>query len=271
MISTTLDSAAFGADPGCWPLPAAQDAKELLLRAVAAGGQGRYARAQADLAELFRRNPPGRLVSLAMSTRASLHRQLGWHALARGWDGRALARAGSDPEAGVDALIGLAADALGLGRLAASAALLTRASALLDSASASASADAPPDRLPIRLSWVRAELAMAAGRGDEARDHARRGVELAEQALPALRRHRVKSDVVLAAALCSAGDLATSRAVADAALTDTLIYGLEPLRWALACLLAGIGSETHSPAEIADIRHRSAAFVTRHGGHLRSS
>jgi hypothetical protein len=269
MISTTLDSAAFGADPGCWPLPAARGAEELLLRAVAAGGQGRYARAQADLAELLRRNPPGRLVSLAMSTRASLHRQLGWHALARGWDGRALDRAGGDPEAGVDALIGLAADALGLGRLAASAALLTRASALLDSARASA--DAPPDRLPIRLSWVRAELAMAAGRGDEARDHARRGVELAEQALPALRRHRVKSDVVLAAALCSAGELATSRAVADAALTETLTYGLEPLRWALACLLVGIGSETHSPAEIADIRHRSAAFVTRHGGHLRSS
>ena len=185
--------------------------------------------------------------------------------MARGWDGRALARAGSDPESGVDALIGLAADALGLGRLAASAALLTRASALFDGA------DTRPDRLLIRLSWVRAELAMAGGHGDDARDHARHGVELAEQALPVLRRHRVKSDVVLAAALCSARDLAGSRAVADNALSDTLTYGLVPLRWALACLLAGIGSETHSPAEIADIRDRSAAFVTRHGGHLRSS
>lgn len=259
--------AAFGAEPGRWPLPAARGAEELLLRAVAAGGQGRYASAQADLAELLRRDPPGRWVSLAMSTRASFHRQLGWHALARGWDGRALARAGSDAQAGVDALIGLAADALGLGRLAASAALLTRATALLDGAGA----EAPPDRLPIRLSWVRAELAMAAGHGDDARDHARRGVDLAEQALPGLRRHRVKSDVVLAAALCSAGDLAASRAVADAALTDTLTYGLVPLRWALACLLVGIGSATHGPAEIADIRDHSAAFVTRHGGHLRSS
>ena len=118
---------------------------------------------------------------------------------------------------------------------------------------------------------MRAELAMAAGHGDDARDHARRGVDLAEQALPALRRHRVKSDVVLAAALCSAGDLVASRAVADAALTDTLTYGLVPLRWALACLLAGIGSATNGPAEIADIRDHSAAFITRHGGHLRSS
>lgn len=271
--ASTLGSAAFGAEPGRWPLPAARGADELLLRAVAAGGQGRYASAQADIAELLRRDPPGRWVSLAMSTRASFHRQLGWHALARGWDGRALARAGSDAQAGVDALIGLAADALGLGRLAASAALLTRATALLDGASAGASAgaEAPPDRVPIRLSWVRAELAMAAGHGDDARDHARRGVDLAEQALPALRRHRVKSDVVLAAALCSAGDLAASRAVADAALTDTLTYGLVPLRWALACLLAGIGSATHGQSEIADIRDHSAAFVTRHGGHLRSS
>jgi hypothetical protein len=266
-----LAAAAFGAEPGRWPLPPARGAQELLLRAVAAGGQGRYACAQADLAELLRRDPPGRWVSLAMSTRASFYRQLGWHALARGWDGRALARAGSDAQAGVDALIGLAADALGLGRLAASAALLTRATALLDCAGAGAGADAPPDRLPIRLSWVRAELAMAAGHGDDARDHARHGVDLAAQALPALRRHRVKSDVVLAAALCSAGDLAASRAVADSALTDTLTYGLVPLRWALACLLAGIGSATHGPTEIADIRDRSAAFITRHGGHLRSS
>jgi len=264
-----MADAAFGAEPGRWPLPAAQGAEEHLLRAVAAGGQGRYASAQADLTELLRSDPEGRCASLAMSARASFHRQLGWHALARGWDGRALARAGSDPESGIDALIGLAADALGLGRLAASAALLTRASALLDGAGADV--DAPSDRVPIRLAWVRAELAMAAGRGDEACEHARRGVELTEQALPALRRHRVKSDVVLAAALCSAGDLAASRAVADIALTDTLTHGLVPLRWAVACLLAGIGSEVRRPAEIADIRARSAAFVTRHGGHLRSS
>ena len=269
MLAATLGSAAFGADPGRWPLPSARGPEELLLRAVAAGGQGRYASAQADLDELLRHDTPGRWLSLAMSTRASFHRQLGWHALARGWDGRALDRAADDPESGVDALIGLAADALGLGRLAASAALLTRATALLDGAGAGAKA--PPNRLPIRLSWVRAELAMAAGYGDDARDHARSGVELAEQALPALRRHRVKSAVVLAAALCSAGDLAGSRAVADSALTDTLTYGLVPLRWALACLLAGIGSEVHSPTEIADIRDRSAAFITRHGGHLRSS
>jgi len=265
MISTTLQNAAFGTDPGRWPLAAARTTDELLLRAVAAGGQGRYSSAQADLTELLRREPQGRRASLAMSTRASFLRQLGWHAHARGWDGRALAAAGRDPEAGVDALIGLAADALGLGRLAASAALLTRASAVLDDA------EVPPARLAIRMAWVRAELAMAAGHGGEARRHAQRGVELAEQALPGLRRHRVKSDVVLAAALCSDLDLEPSRAVADTALADTETYGLVPLRWALACLLAEIGSPTHSPAALAGIRDRSATFITRHGGRLSSS
>ncbi|MEJ6535640.1 MAG: hypothetical protein QNL98_00080 [Mycobacterium sp.] len=264
MISTTLAATAFGADPGCWPLPAARNADELLLRAVAAGGQGRYSSAHADLAELLRAEPRGRRISLAMSTRASFHRQLGWHAQARGWDGRALALAGQDPESGVDALIGLAADALGLGRLAASAALLNRADGLMEAAGSLA------PRLAIRLAWVGSELAMAAGEGADALNHAERARELAAQARPALCRHRVKSEVVLAAALCSSGDLAGSRAVADAALADTQSHGLVPLRWALACLLADIGSSTHAGAEVVEIRDLSATFITRHGGRLSS-
>ena len=260
MTSTILAAAAFGAEPGRWPLPAARDPEELLLRAVAAGGQGRYGSAYADLAELLRREPRGRWSSLAMSTRASFHRQLGWHALARGWDGRALAIAGADPQARHDALIGLAADALGLGRLAAAAALLERAPACSDGVGVL------PARQQIRLAWVRAELAMAAGDGAGALTHARHGVELAELALPGLRRHRVKSDVVLAAALCSAGEPALSREVADVALLGTQTHRLAPLQWALACLLAGIGSAAHSPAEVTAIRDRSATFITRHGG-----
>ena len=227
---------------------------------LAEGGQGRYAAARSRLTELAIREPTGRLGSLALSTHASFLRQLGWHQRARGWDGRAWACAGGDPEAGVDALIGLAADALGVGRLALSTALLTRAAGLL------VRADAPPRRLAIRLEWVRAELAMACSDGSSAVCFARRGVDLAERALPALRRHRVKSDVVLAAALCCSGDAAGARAVADAALSATERFGLVPLRWAVSCLLADIGSAVLTPGAISDIRDRSAAFVVRHGG-----
>jgi hypothetical protein len=107
---------------------------------------------------------------------------------------------------------------------------------------------------------------MAGGDGHAATAHARRGAELAQTALPLLRRHRVKSDVVLAASLCCAGDLAGARTLAEAALDAADAYGLVPLRWALACLLADVGSGVHSPAVIADIRDRSAHFVARHGG-----
>ena len=135
MTATALSAAAFGEDPGMWPLPAAHTPAELWLRAVAAGGQGRYGSAQADLSALLHQLPAGGLASLALSTRASFLRQLGGHRAARGWDGRALALAGTDGastvEPAVDALVGLAADALGVGRLAASATLLERADAEL--------------------------------------------------------------------------------------------------------------------------------------------
>lgn len=255
-----LTRAAFGEDPGRWPLPAAHSVADSWLRAVAAGGQGRYATARTELAELQRRAPPPRWASLALSTRASFLRQQGWHRRAAGLDGTAWAQAGGDPEAGVDALAGLAADALGIGRLAASAALLERARQL------HARADEPPPRLAIRLAWVGAELAMAAGDGAAACEQAGRAVELAGSAAPALHRHRVKSDVVLAAALCCAGDLAASRRIADGALTEAGRCGLLPLRWAVSSLLAGIGSGQRSPAEVIEIRDRSAGLVTRHGG-----
>src|ERR1700744_4536128 len=176
VIGRTLALAAFGNEPGRWPLPTATTPHQLWLRAVASGGQGRYASAYADLAVLRRSGAARRLVSLAHSTQGSFLRQLGWHTLARGWDGRALALAGTDPEAGAGALIGLAADARGVGRFAAAAALLARSDPLLASG---ASEVTVPDRLPVRRRWVAAELAMACGEGEIAVRHASEAVELA--------------------------------------------------------------------------------------------
>jgi hypothetical protein len=209
----------------------------------------------------------GRLVSLAHSTQGSFLRQLGWHTRARGWDGRALALAGTDPEARADALIGLAADALGVGRFAAAATLLARADAALAGGPINAGL---PDRVPVRRRWVAAELAMARADGAAAVRHAEEAVELA-QAMgltwgQACERHRVKSDVVLAAALCCAGDTDRARAVAEAALDATGRAGLVPLRWALACLLIDIQSVTFSAQKLVEIRDICAGQVRRAGG-----
>jgi hypothetical protein len=263
VIQRTLIAAAFGDRPASWPLPAATTPQQLWLRAVAAGGQGRYGSAYGDLAVLRRSVPAGRLVSLAHSTQGSFLRQLGWHTLARGWDGRALALAGADPEARADALIGLAADALGVGRFGAAATLLARADSALGPGPVA-------DRLPVRRRWVAAELAMASGDGESAVRRAEEAVELAEAMasgpLGASARHRAKSDVVLAAALCSAGDIGRARAVGEAALNATGRLGLIPLRWALACLLIDIESDTFSAQKLREIRDICAGQVRRAGG-----
>ena len=258
--ASDLMAAAFGGRPGQWPLPAGTTPRQQWLRAIAAGGQGRYGSAYADLAALTRAVPSGPLASLAHSARASFLRQLGWHGVARGWDGRALALAGADAEAAGDALTGLAADALGVGRLSASATLLARADPFV--------AQAPP-RLAVRRAWVTAELAMFGGDGAGAVRNAEVAVDLAATSLDDAARHRAKSQVVLAAALCSAGDVDRARDVADAALELTGSLGLIPLRWALACLLIDLAITDGRAAELRGIRDDCARRVEHWGGTLR--
>ncbi|WP_390888052.1 hypothetical protein [Candidatus Mycobacterium wuenschmannii] len=252
-----LTAAAFGDQPGRWPLPIASTPRQRWLRAVAAAGQGRYGSAYADLAVLTRDAPSGPPASLAHSARASFLRQLGWHGLARGWDGRALAAASGDPEATGDALTGLAADALGVGRLALSATLLARADEFVA---------AGPPRLAVRRAWVTAELAMVGGRGEVAVRNAEQAVELTANTLDGAARHRAKSQVVLAAALCSAGALDRARGVAEAALELTEELGLVPLRWALACLLVDLADTGARAADLRAVRDDCAARVVRWGG-----
>src|SRR5271157_2971695 len=262
-IESDLTASAFGNQPGRWPLPSAGTPRQLWLRAVGAGGQGRYGSARNDLTTLLRSAPADRLASLAHSTQASFLRQLGWHRLARGWDGRALALAGTDPEAAADALIGLAADALGVGRLAAAATLLSRAEPIV--------AEAPQHRLLVRRAWVAAELAMVAGDGAAAVRNAEVAVELAATLVDGSvsARHCAKSDVVLAAALCSAGAVDRARTLGEVTLELTGRLGLVPLRWAVACLLVDLvdtGSLTRPITELCDIRDECARQVQHWGG-----
>ena len=199
----------------------------------------------------------GPIVSLAHSTQGSFLRQLGGHVAARHWDGRAFGLAHDSAEATVDALLGLAADALGVRRLAASQVLLARAVHALRNPGL-------PARLPLRQHWVAAELAMASGDGAGALQRAQQAVELAAECSSA--RHRAKTAVIHAAALCSAGEVDRARDVADDALAQTGRLGLVPLRWAVASLLVDIGSKSHPDTEVRDIRDASAAAVRHAGG-----
>ncbi|MGA8332871.1 MAG: hypothetical protein WB777_26850, partial [Mycobacterium sp.] len=121
-----------------------------------------------------------------------------------------------------------------------------------------------PRRLVVRHAWVAAELAMAGGDGATAVRHAEAAVELAAATDSA--RHRTKSQVVLAAALCSAGDVDRARAEGEGALQLTGEFGLLPLRWAVASLLVNLGDTTVPIAELRGIRDECASRVRRWGG-----
>ncbi len=105
---------------------------------------------------------------------------------------------GRDPDgldaagAKADALLGLAADNLALGRLTAARRLAERAAA-----------EDAGWRATVRGGWVGAEIALAAGQGADAVPHARRAFETARAR--GARRHAVKSGIVLAVALSAAG------------------------------------------------------------------
>lgn len=204
MHEPALRAAAFGGAP--LPEPAVTRGggrpRERLLAAVVLGAQGRYA-AAATLLDALRREPDPLLGSLAASTLGAHRRQLGGHRQARALDGEAFARAagletGSDPDgldaagARADALLGLAADNLALGRLAAARRLAGRAAA-----------EEAGWRARVRGGWVGAEIELAAGQGAAAVPHAERALETAR--VQGARRHSVKSRIVLAVALRAAG------------------------------------------------------------------
>lgn len=104
---------------------------------------------------------------------------------------------------------------------------------------------------------------MVTGDGATAVRHAEQACELVSDGMV---RHRVKSQVVLAGALCCAGNLDRARVVAEGALQDTGRLGLIPLQWALACMLADVGSTTRTAEELRGLRDEAAQLVVHRGG-----
>lgn len=233
LSSSELHRAAFGDRPDLTITAVPADPRQRWLAAVVLGGQGRYAAAATLLLDLISGADPV-VAALAASTLASHRRQLGGHASARALDARALSRlasrsAGTDEtEAMSDVLLGLAADAVGLGRIGEARRVLGRANGL----------DATGWRAAIRLCWVRTEIELGDGRADHALPHARDAVERADAAPSA--RHRVKSALILGATLAAAGDHAEARRILRPARVDAADLGLLPLVWPCAALLADL-------------------------------
>ncbi|HWG93833.1 MAG TPA: hypothetical protein VNU66_06365 [Mycobacteriales bacterium] len=224
----------------------------LLGVALAAGG--RYGGALTVLAPLVdaargaSAGPEHRLFgALASSTIASVHRQLGRHAVARESDLAARGLADGAPEAAFDAELGLASDAVGLEEP-------EEAQARLDAARALVPARADEWwRQRVRLSWVEAEVALLEGRADDAAEVAGGAVARAEQARAP--RHVAKSLLILGIAQVSGADEEAPTTLRRAAtLAESL--GTVPLVWPARALLGALLADD-DPAESA--RSLSAA------------
>lgn len=221
------------------------------LLGVALGAAGRYGGALTVLSPLVEGGRAGgapaenRLfAALAAATVASVHRQLGRHAVARASDLEALALANGSAEASFDAQLGLASDAVGLDEPDEASSRLQQARALV-----------PPRadewwRQRVRLGWAEAEVQLLDGQVDEAVTTALTAVERAEGARAP--RHVAKGLLILGIALVSGGS--TADGDGDAASTlrraATLAESLEvvPLVWPSRALLGALVAET-DPAE----------------------
>ena len=221
------------------------------LLGVALGAAGRYGGALTVLSPLVEGGRAGgapaenRLfAALAAATVASVHRQLGRHAVARASDLEALALANGSAEASFDAQLGLASDAVGLDEPDEASSRLQQARALV-----------PPRadewwRQRVRLGWAEAEVQLLDGQVDEAVTTALTAVERAEGARAP--RHVAKGLLILGIALVSGGS--TADGDGDAASTlrraATLAESLEvvPLVWPARALLGALVAET-DPAE----------------------
>ncbi|WP_026919416.1 hypothetical protein [Gordonia shandongensis] len=255
---------AFGT-PAPTGAPAGADA---WARIVALGGSGRAAAARTAVTRLGAGGADPAVIALALATRGSLTRQAGRHRTARIDDGAALARVspagGADDRwtraARVDALIGLAADGLGIGDLTGTRRFLECAEEILD-APAAASVGRPTDpaaawitegRPALRAGWVRAELALYTA-DPAALAHADAAAALAAEA-PS-ERHRLKTALIGAAARAAAGDLPAAEACARDVADRCRQAGLAPLEWAARSLLAGVAENGSDDAIRADVLH----------------
>ena len=223
------------------------------LLGVALGAGGRYGGALTVLSPLVEggrapeAGPEARLfAALSSATVASVHRQLGRHAVARASDLEALRLTDGSGEAAFDAQLGLASDAVGLDEAEEASSRLAQARALVP---------ARVDewwRQRVRLGWAEAEVQLMDGQVDEAVRTALGAVDRAESARAP--RHVAKGLLILGIAQVSGGTTAGGEGDAvttlrrAATLAESL--GTVPLVWPARALLGALVAED-DPAESA--------------------
>jgi tetratricopeptide (TPR) repeat protein len=220
------------------------------LLGVALGAGGRYGGALTVLAPLVEAGqvdnaPPERRLfgALSSATIASIHRQLGRHAIAREADLDALELTDGTGEAAFDALLGLASDAVGLDDAEEALIQLSHAEEVLPGRG---------DewwRQSVRLGWARAEVAMMEGRTEDAATHAAEAVQRAEDARAP--RHVSKGLLLLGLAQVTLGaDEAAGTLRRSATFAESL--GVLPLVWPSRALLGAMLSEGSSESDRAE-------------------
>jgi tetratricopeptide (TPR) repeat protein len=225
-------------------LPAEAAAAQWLL-GVCHSAAGRFGQALRSLEELLPVTPDAPVErrifgALGEATIGSVHRQLGRHREARAHDETALALSAATGEAGFDALLGLAADAVGLGELEAARDHLEVARALTGG-------HAEWWRQRVRVGWVQAEVAMLDGRPEDAIGSAAKAVELAEQA--GAPRHVAKGLLFQGVAQVEAGRHEQAAALLRRAGLLAESLGTLPLLWPARAVLGALVGEDEQESQ----------------------
>jgi len=211
------------------------------LLGVSLGAGGRYGGALTVLAPLVDAGgadgagPESRLFgSFAGSTIASIHRQLGRHAIARESDLDAYDLTDGTGEPAFDALVGLASDAVGMDDADEAVSRLAEAEAALPGKGDEFW------RQRVRLGWARAEVAMMEGRAEDAEGHAAEAVQRAEDSRAP--RHVAKGLLLLGLSQVSQGSAEAAVSLRRSA-TFAESLGCLPLVWPSRALLGALVAE----------------------------
>jgi tetratricopeptide (TPR) repeat protein len=198
--------------------------------------------------------PEQRLVaSLAASTTASVHRQIGRHDVARAYDEQALTWAAGSAEAAFDAYVGLAADAVGAGDAGG-------AREAFDAAQTCAHGRSDWWRQLVRLDWAAAEIALLDGDANAAAMHASAALGRAESS--GAPRHVAKSLLFLGVALLERQEIDEATATLRRAGSLAESLGTLPVLWPAKALLGALTSSIDPAESAASMAAARAAIAT---------